>query len=111
MRERTCLAKEGIEAVVQAAEIDGVSELGTGSTISKDLDAEPKQQRERHAEARRPPQDVPPKGLVRDEHQKVADEVHRGPPALRRCEQRERGGPQRDLREMHDEEHAETARF
>jgi hypothetical protein len=85
--------------------------MDTGGAVGEDLDEEPSEQRERHAEGRRPVQDVPPKGLVPDHNQKVADEVHRRQPAPRRCEQRERGGPQQDLHEVHDEEHAEAARL
>jgi hypothetical protein len=88
-----------------------VSELDAGGAVGEDLGDEPIQQRERHAKAWHPVHDVPPNGLVRDQHQKVADEVHRGQPAPRRCEQRDGGGPQQDLREVHDEEHAEAARL
>jgi hypothetical protein len=49
-----CLAEEEIEAVVQAAEIEGVSEMGAGGAIGKELDNEPSKQREWHAKAWRP---------------------------------------------------------
>jgi hypothetical protein len=36
-----CLAEENIEAVVQAAEFDGVSEMDAGGAVGEDLDDEP----------------------------------------------------------------------
>jgi hypothetical protein len=36
-----CLAEENIEAVVEAAEIEGVSELGAGGAVGEDLEDEP----------------------------------------------------------------------
>jgi hypothetical protein len=36
-----CLAEENVEAVVQAAEIEGVSVLDAGGAVGEELDEEP----------------------------------------------------------------------
>jgi hypothetical protein len=104
-----CLAEHGIESVVQAAELAGMAVVDARRAVGEDLDTEPKEQRDRHAEAQRPVHEVAPSGLDDHVQEEVATEVDGGPPRLRRRQEGERDGAVKDLRRVHDEEHAEPA--
>ncbi len=84
VRRADCLAKHGVEDVVQAAKLEGMAHMGARCAVSEDLDTEPCEQRERHADARRPVQEIAPDSLVDHQHEEVDAEVDGSPPPLRR---------------------------
>ena len=83
--------------------------LDARRAVGEDLGTEPCEQRDRHADARRPVQEVAPSGLIDHENEDIAAEIDGGPPRLRCRQKGERDGAAQDLRRVHDEEHAEAA--
>jgi hypothetical protein len=73
-------------------------------TIGEHLETEPNEQRERYPSLRQPVENVAPRSLGDQKHEKVEAEVHRREPALRHDKEGHHDGAVQHLRRVEHEQ-------